>query len=147
MQYPGNSARVVLLHSPGGLRSRFGIDAPDRQAASCAPLCRQPGAAGPAGTRRDQSRSPACSHHDAQNGNRGPLPAPPPHYQTASGPLGVSVLAAQSKDHGAQPNMGHGYNLHSDEQGLFLPRGCIGLGDATCPGLAAVQQHDGRLLH
>lgn len=59
----------------------------------------------------------------AMKWDRGPLPAPP-HNQTASGPLGVSVLAAPSKDHGAKSDMGHGYYLHSDEQGLCLPGGC-----------------------
>jgi putative transposase len=32
-------------------------------------------------------------------------------------------------------------------KGFIYLAAVIGLGDATCPGLAAVQQHDGRFLH
>ena len=78
---------------PGDLSSRLGLDAPDRPAASCVSVCRQPDAARSVATRRGERRPQACGHLDAQDGHRGPLLSSP-HHQTASGSQGFSLLAA-----------------------------------------------------
>ena len=67
----------------------------------------------------------------------------PPHDPATSGPYGVSVPVAPSRDHRPQSSVGHGYNVHPDAPGLRLSRRRVGLGHAAGLGVAPLDRDFG----
>ena len=108
------------------------------------PLSVQPAIARSAASRRPSNQSQARAALNAEIGYHGDL-SKAKHVQGERRAQNLSVLARGYRSRG-QPSRVHGYHLHSDGQGIFIPGSHHGLVQPKGFELALIQHSGQRFL-
>ena len=143
---PVDQPFLAVLQAQGRERGEPGADAPDRRALSEVPVLRLASDGPPARPGRPSGRPAPGAAADAADGLASD-PSAAPDQRGASRASDLSLSSAGYDDRSAEPGLVRRHHLHPGPSRLHVSGGDHGLGDAPCPGLAAVEHAGRRLLH